>query len=379
MIGDDIDGLLGDYSESDQDTHALRRPPTRRRTVPKILALLVTVAVVLGGGIIVVGHFAGRLGGGGSSADYPGPGSGSTVVKIDNGATTTDIARALTASDVVASERAFIRAAAADPRGRSVQPGFYRLSRQMSAAGALAALLDTKDHALFRLTIAEGETSKQVFQALAAQTGLPVADFEKAARTPRALSLPSYASTIEGYLWPSTYDLTPGASATDTLKMFVDRFRRETASLDITGGAARLHQTPQNIVTIASIIEREVKRQDEGPKVARVIYNRLADTTGNFRRLDMDSTTRYALGGYEGPLSQSQLHVNSPYNTREVPGLPPGAISNPGLWALKSALNPAAGRWLYFVSLPKSNYSIFATTEAEWAAAQAKYQQEGGG
>jgi UPF0755 protein len=377
VIGDDLDGLLGDPAPTDLDTQSLRRPPKRRRTLPKILVLLVVVAVLLGGGIYAVGRIVGRIGGG-SAADYPGPGSGTVVIKIDNGASATDIARILAVSDVVASERAFVNAAGADSRSRSIQPGFYRLSHQMSAAGALTALLDTKDHALFRMTIAEGETSKQIFQELADQTGLSVSDFQKAAATPAALGLPSYASTIEGYLWPSTYDLTPGASAAATLKMFVDRFKAETASLDIVGGGARLGQTPQGVITIASIIEREVKRPDEGPKVSRVIYNRLADRTGQFFRLDMDSTTRYALGGYEGPLSEAQLNVNSPYNTRVVRGLPPGAISNPGLWAISSALQPAPGTWLYFVSLPKSNYSIFATTEAEWKVAQAKYRSEGG-
>jgi UPF0755 protein len=375
VIGDDLDGLLGDPAST--DTHMLRRPPKRRRTLPKILIMLLVLAVLLGGGIYAVGRIVGRIGGG-PAADYPGPGSGTVVIKIDSGASATDIARILAVSDVVASERSFVNAAGADPRSRSIQPGFYRLSHRMSASGALTALLDTKDHALFRTTIAEGETAKQVFQTLADQTGLPLSAYEKAAASPAGLGLPSYAAGIEGYLWPSTYDLTPGASAQTTLKMFVDRFKAETASLDIAGGAARLGRTPQEIVTIASIIEREVKRPDEGPKVARVIYNRLNDTTGKFRKLDMDSTTRYALGGYEGPLTQSQLNVNSPYNTRVVAGLPPGAISNPGLWALQSALDPAQGTWLYFVSLPKSNYSIFATTEAEWAAAQAKFRAEGG-
>jgi UPF0755 protein len=375
VIGDDLDGLLGDQVST--GARSPRRPPRRGRALPKILIMLVVLAVLLGGGIYAVGRVVGRVGSE-PAKDYPGPGSGTVVIKVDNGATATDIARILAVSNVVASERAFINAAAADPKSRSIQPGFYRLSHQMSAAGVLTALLDTKDHALFRMTIAEGETSKQIFQALADQTGLTVADFQKAAAAPVALGLPSYASTIEGYLWPSTYDLTPGASATATLKMFVDRFKSETASLDIAGGAGRVGQTPQGIVTIASIIEREVKRPDEGPKVARVIYNRLNDTTGQFRRLDMDSTTRYALGGYEGPLTNAQLNVNSPYNTRVVAGLPPGAISNPSLWALQSALNPAEGTWVYFVSLPKSNYSIFATTQAEWDAAQAQFRAEGG-
>jgi UPF0755 protein len=185
---------------------------------------------------------------------------------------------------------------------------------------------------------------------------------------------------VEGYLFPSTYDLIPGATPAATLKMFVDKFRAEVAALDFTNAAAAGNMSPEDVVTVASIIEKEVANPDEGPRVARVIYNRLNDATGHFTRIDMDSTTRYAFGlSMDEPLTEEYLNTPDPYNTRAVPGLPPGAISNPGLWALRSALHPAQGSWLYFVSLPRSGDTIFATTDEEWEAALRRYRDEGGG
>ncbi|WP_239377126.1 endolytic transglycosylase MltG [Frankia sp. Cj5] len=388
MISDDLDELLGDAPSGgapsgvgSNNRHRGRRNRAGRRrpaAVPKLIAILVVVAGMLGGGIYGAGKVIGRIAKGESAADYAGPGDGSVIIQIQAGSTARDIARVLASADVVRTPAAFVNAAAADERSRSIQPGFYKVKQRLRAVDALTALLDARSHALFRLTIAEGMTTRQVLTALADRTGQPLSALEAVVKNPGELQLPPYASGVEGYLYPFTYDLQPGASLAVTVKMFVDRFKAETASLDIPAGAAALGRTPQDIITVASIIEREVKNPDEGPRVARVIYNRLADTSGAFRRLDLDSTTRYALDEYEGPLTQGQLNANNPYNTRKVAGLPPGAIANPGRWALESALHPAAGPWMYFVSLPKSNVTIFATTDKEWQEALARYRSEGG-
>lgn len=352
----------------------------RGRAVPKLLLTLVVLAALLGGGIYGFGRVVGKIGGGESTADFAGAGDGAVIVRIPPGATAREIARILAASGVVRTPGAFVNAAAADDAATSLQPGFYQLKQHMSAANALKALLDPEVQAQFRIVVAPGTTVRKVLTALAAKTGLPLSDFEKVAKKPSGLGLPSYAKTVEGYFYPGTYDLPPTTSALEVMKPFVDRFKTDTAALDIAGGARRLGlRGPQDIVTVASIIEREVANPDEAPKVARVIYNRLTDRTGKFPTLGMDSTTRYALNEYEGPLSQSQLAANNPYNTRAVKGLPPGAISNPGEAALKAALNPTPGNWLWFVSLPKSNVTVFASTQAEWDRDLARYRAEGGG
>ena len=171
--------------------------------------------------------------------------------------------------------------------------------------------------------------------------------------------------------------MPPNAKAIDVLKMFAARFNQEIASINLTQGAAALGKTPNQIVTVASIIEAEAAGASDRGKIARVIYSRLQDT-GQFPTLGLDSTVRFALGGYTGPLKQSQLATDSPYNTRLKPGLPPGPIDNPGEAALLAALHPTAGPWLYFVTLPKENQTFFAVTNSEFATLEQRLRAEGG-
>ncbi|MCL9760268.1 endolytic transglycosylase MltG [Frankia sp. AiPa1] len=354
-------------------------PGRRGRALPKLVAVLVIVAALLGLGIVGVGKLVGHVSGGSSAADYAGSGNGIAVVQIPDGATASEIAKELHDADVTASSGAFVKAASANPKSLGIQPGTYRLRSRMSAQAALTALLDPASAAPFRFVIKEGMTVQEVLSGIHDRLGTPMDQLQAIVRNPAQLGVPSYAPTLEGYLFPSTYDLVPGQDPVALLKSFVTRYKTEAAALNLEQGAAARGETPGQIVTIASIIEKEVANSDEGPKVARVIYNRLADTSGGFRRLDMDSTTRYAQNEYTGPLSHEQLTSStSPYNTRAVPGLPPGAISNPGVWALRSALRPADGTWLYFVSMPQSKVTKFATTQAEWDALQAQYRAEGG-
>lgn len=366
----------GSWNDDGEEVDAPRRGG---RALPKLVAVLVVVAALLGLGIYGVGKVVGRVSGGSSAADYIGSGDGIAVVQVPDGASAREIAQELHEANVTASVSSFVKAAAANPKSLGIQPGTYRLRNRMSADAALAALLDPASSAPFRFVIKEGMSVQQVLAGLHDRLGTPMEELEAIARNPAQLGVPSYAPTLEGYFFPSTYDLVPGATPVQLMTSFVTRFKQETASLDLEHRAAAQGMTPAKIVTIASIIEKEVANADEGPKVARVIYNRLNDTTGGFRRLDMDSTTRYAQSEYTGPLSRAQLeNTSNPYNTRAVAGLPPGAISNPGLWALKSALEPAAGTWLYFVSMPRTKVTQFATTTDEWDTLRAQYHAEGG-
>ncbi|WP_261554309.1 endolytic transglycosylase MltG [Frankia tisae] len=351
----------------------------RSRALPKLIAVLLVVAVLVGVGIFGIGKVIGRVSGGGStSADYTGMGEGIAVVQVPDGATARQIGVELQDADVTASVSAFVKAASANPKSLGIQPGTYRLRSRMSAEAALAALLDPASSAPFKFVIKEGMTVRQVLKGLHERLGTPLSELEAIARSPAQLGVPSYAPTLEGYLFPSTYDLDPGSTPVQLLTSFVTRFKKEAASIGLETKAAAIGVKPAEIVTIASIVEKEVANASEGPQVAQVIYNRLHDTTGRFRRLDMDSTTRYADDEYEGPLTKDQLNKANPYNTRAVAGLPPGAISNPGIWALKSALEPADGSWLYFVSMPQSKVTRFAATDEEWAALRAQYLAEGG-
>jgi len=356
------------------------RPRRRRSALPKLLVTLVVLAAVLGGGIYAAGSLLPHLGGGGSSGavmDYPGPGTTAVAIRVKEGDSLSDIADTLYRGGVIASRKAFLNTAGIDQDAERIQPGEYPMKRQMSAAQALALLLNPAANTL-RLTITEGETVQSVLKALSAHLGVPVATYEDIVRNPAGkLRLPSYANgLVEGYFYPATYLLDPAATPAQTLQMFVDEFTDQAAGLGLESGAARLGLTPAEVVIVASILEKEVKNPPEYPMAATVIYNRLHDQR-DFPTLGMDSTTRYAENNYEGPLTQSQLAANNPYNTRKISGLPPGAISNPGHLALTSALNPTPGSWKYFVSMPNGE-TKFATTPQEFDQLLAEYKAAGG-
>jgi UPF0755 protein len=381
-------GILDDMGDRDgMDQMAPRRPrPPRppRRHLPRWAGLLVVVAVlagVLAGLILGVGALVHKLGGNSSNNDYAGEGSGPVVVQVLPG-TAVDIGRTLVRQDVVKSVAAFTSAADADPRSRSIQPGFYTLRHQMSASAAINLLLDPDARAEARVTIPEGMSTRKLLTVIAQATGIKLADLQAAAKQPAALGLPSWITISpegypEGYLFPATYDVAPNAKAVDVLKLMTARFDQEVKSLNLEQGAAALGRTPNQIITIASIIEGEAVGDADRGKIARVIYNRLQDT-GRFPTLGMDSTTRFALNGYLGPLTQSKLAVDSPYNTRVKPGLPPGPINNPGEAALQAALHPTSGPWLYFVTLPKEHVTKFAVTSQEFAELEQQLHAEGG-
>jgi len=156
----------------------------------------------------------------------------------------------------------------------------------------------------------------------------------------------------EGFVFPATYEFDPGTSAADVLAATVARFEQTAAALDLVTRAEALGVDPLDVVVVASIIEAEVTRPEDRPKVARVLYNRLAQDM----RLQLDSTVKYVVGVDNDIFTTAaDRAVESPYNTYLVEGLPPGAISSPGEAALTAALHPAAGNWLYFVVVDLAN------------------------
>lgn len=382
----DILDEMGDREDMDYRTSARPRPPQPpRRHLPRWAGLLIVVGVLaaaLAALILGIGFIVHKVSGGSSAnSDYNGNGTGRVVVQVLPG-TAVDIGNTLAKDGVVKTVGAFTDAANADPRSRSIQPGFYALHRQMSAAAAITLLLDPSARAEARVTIPEGTSTRRMLKLVSQATGIKLADLQAAAKQPQALGLPSWIAISpegypEGYLFPATYQVPPNAKAMDVLKMFAARFNQEVSSINLVRGAAALGKTPNQIVTVASIIEAEAAGASDRGKIARVIYSRLQDT-GQFPTLGLDSTVRFALGGYTGPLKQSQLATDSPYNTRLKPGLPPGPIDNPGEAALEAALHPTAGPWLYFVTLPKENKTFFAVTNSEFATLEQRLRAEGG-
>ncbi len=329
-----------------RDRRRRRRQRKRRSAVAVILAFGIVVAVlagvVYGASRVLSGLFE-------ASADYSGTGTTEITVEIEPGQSTRSIGNTLKEHDVVKSVGAFVAAARQDERASAIQPGFYQLKTEMQASLALAALLDEANRINNPVTVREGLRLRQMLDVLAERSELPLADFEAAIAAPAELGLVTYAENQpEGYLFPATYDVTPGTSAAGLLKSMATKFGAIATEIDIEGRAADVGLTPAEVVVVASLIQAEARHAADFAKVARVIYNRLDDGM----RLQLDSTVHYAANVTGTALTtDEQRAIDSPYNTYKLAGLPPAPINHPGQVALEAALNPADGDWLYFVTV----------------------------
>src|SRR4051812_13333721 len=182
-----------------------------------------------------------------TAADYDGAGADAVQVTIAKNATLTDIGNTLVDSDVVKSTKAFVNATNDNPRGKNIQSGTYNLKKQMSAANAVTLLLDPKSRVSKGVTIPEGKTANQVYDILAKATGLPVNDFKEAAKDFDALGIADFwfnrtdgqkkTKSIEGFLFPDTYEFDPKASASDDLKLMVSHFMKVAEDTDFVNRA----------------------------------------------------------------------------------------------------------------------------------------------
>ena len=352
----------------DDKTH---KPPTRLPK-PVGLAVVATVLLALVAGVVLGGKAAYDAAFG--APDYSGSGSGQVVVHVSPGDTARDIGAILVAQGVVRSEKAFTRAAKADKRSTSVQPGYYALRLKMKASLALALLLDPASRVRGRVTLPEGIPLATVVDRLVKYTQLTRADVVQALQNPNVLGLPSYAGNKpEGFLFPATYDVDPGTAAVDALTMMTQKFAEVAAALDLENGARKLGLTPYDVVKIASLVEAETPLDADRAKVARVILNRLAKGMP----LQLDSTVNYLRTEKKARLSLSDIGVESPYNTYLHKGLPPTPIDSPGEKALAAVLAPADGDWVYFITIDKAGHSLFTSSYQQFLAAKAKAQRDG--
>lgn len=345
-----------------------RRRRRRRRLLIPLVALV--VLAVLGGAALYGGRILTDRFGSAGEQDYAGEGTGDVLVRVEPGDTATDIAATLVEQGVVRSEKPFRDAAKKDTRSVSIQPGVYRLRREMSGASALVLILDPAARVQAKVTVPEGLTAANTLKVVAERTGLPLADLQAAAKDTKALELPAYSKgRIEGFLFPNTYQVDPGTSAAEVLHMMVAEYRKRVDSSGLSARPAEVGRTPYEMLVIASLVERETLRAEERPKVARVIYNRLAKDF----YLGVDAAVLYGLGRSTGTLTASDLAKRTPYNNRLVKGLPPTPIANPGEDSIQAALAPVAGPWLYYVlNADRSGTHLFTASADEFNTAKAK-------
>ncbi|MDG4766504.1 endolytic transglycosylase MltG [Solwaraspora sp. WMMD406] len=340
----------------------------------------------------------GALGGGGwyafdrvqtffATPDFDGGGTGEVVVQVHPGDSATDIGNTLAEAGVVKSTKAFTEEARANSRSQNIQPGFYRLRLEMSAATALGLLLDLENKVSNRVTIPEGRTAIQLYQALAEATDIPAEEFAAAAKDPLALGVPDWWLTrtdgqqvtpsAEGFLFPDTYDFDPDLTAPEILRLMVDRFLTVTGELEFADRvqAERGGISPYEALIVASLAQAEAGNAEDLAKVARVAYNRVYSETFPCSCLQFDVTVNYYWELTGKPtkaskdMTREELYDESnPYSTHARGGLPPTPINNPGKAALEGALNPPDEDWLYFVAIDKEGHSAFAVTLAEHEA-----------
>ena len=315
-----------------------------------------------------------------TAADYDGAGGEAVQVSIEKNATITDIGNTLVDKDVVKSTKAFVNAADANPKGKNIQSGTYNMRKQMSAANAVTLLLDPKARITSGVTIPEGKTAKQTYELLSKGTGIPVKDFEAAAKNPLDLNIPDYwfnrrdnkpaAKTIEGFLFPDTYEFDPNLNAKQILQVMVNKFLSEVEGLGFVDAVQNnLSVSPFEALIVASLAQAEAGVKQDLGKIARVAYNRAYKKD---MALQFDVTANYWIelnGGkaqHSGKLTGGQLNdPKNPYNSVGKKGLTPGPIDNPGKAALEAAMKPPSGPWLFFVAVDLKGNSAFAVTDAE--------------
>jgi UPF0755 protein len=294
-----------------------------------------------------------------------GDGSGRVVVTVPRGASVGAIGDLLADRGVIDSSFFFRLRAKLSGSGEDIKSGTFRLRNDMSYGAALTALAKTPPPPpVIRITIPEGKSRREI-APIARQAGLR-GDYLAASRrspvlNPRRYGAPKDA-TLEGFLFPATYELKRGATAKRFVAEQLTAFRQNMAKVNLRYARSK-NLTVFDVLTIASMVEREVAVARERPLVAAVIYNRLKDGMP----LGIDATLRYELNDWTHPLKVSQLEADTPYNTRINGGLPPGPIGNPGLASIQAAAHPAKVPYLFYVVKPGTcGQHAFSSTDAQF-------------
>jgi UPF0755 protein len=382
------DDLADDYDDYDDDYGP---PPRRNRRKLWLIIIAAVVVVVVG-----AGFGAAQALGYGFYSDYSGDGTGDVLFQVNSGDTVRDMAANMAQAGIVASADAFVQAARHSSKVASVQPGYYVLEEKMSAASAVAKLTKPTSRVgelqiqagwqLDDTTATSGKVTKGILSHIAASTCatlngkstcLSTQDLQNAIENtdPAALGVPTWAVSavssadpkhrLEGLILPGVYQLKPGETAVETIKRLL---AQSDAQLQEAGLPSSTQQnsgfSTYQILTMASIIERESGTRADMPKIARVLYNRLAQPMN----LQLDSTVDYALDKPMIATSPAERPGAGAYDTYNNPGLPPTPISSPSVSAIQAAMNPTPGSWLFFVVCQKNLSSCFADTFAEHQA-----------
>jgi UPF0755 protein len=286
--------------------------------------------------------------------DYPGPGTGEVTLTVNSGATGESIVEQLVDLGVVKNFRTTYQLVLDTNPG--FFPGVFTLKKEMRSVDAIAILSDANSGALKRTTIKEGLRASVLFGVLSESTGIAKTEFEALFKKPAEFGLSASLPSIEGYLFPATYNFPPGSTAKEILQTMVDRMQQEINSFNIP--ADKVHE----VLTLASIVQKEARLKEDFYKASRTFLNRIDDGM----HLQSDATVSYGVGGNTVSTSKADRSNPNGYNTYLYPGLPIGPISAPGSVAIDAALNPADGKWFYFCTINlETGETVFSETYAQ--------------
>lgn len=362
-----IDIMTGGGGSRSGRRRAQRRGPSRAARLVRFLVLILVVVALFYGFIKVRDMLAGP-------ADYQGQGTGKVVVQVPTGANGQQIADLLKTNDVVKSAEAFYQLSLQDSRAQTIQPGFYQLRKQMSAEAALVGLITKENRIEGKVTVPEGARVGQIVSLIVKGSEIKEKELTDALEKPKSLGLPEVAKlNPEGYLFPATYIVEPGTTGTELLSQMVAKTVEVSKSLDIQTRAQKLGLTGEEVLTVASILEYEAKKDADYAKVARVLYNRIDAGMA----LQLDSTVSYVSKRKGDVFTTPQERADpSKYNTYTNTGLPPGPIGSPGEKTIEAALNPAQGSWKFFVAVNlETGDTVFSDTLAEHNVAVKKLRE----
>ncbi|MDQ4126666.1 MAG: endolytic transglycosylase MltG [Actinomycetota bacterium] len=284
----------------------------------------------------------------GTRGERPPSSDGPAKVEVVKGDTLTDVAAKLEGAGVIENAFVFKTQARIEGYEAEIKTGHYTFEPGRESEEILEKLTEGEAVPTIAVTIPEGLTLGETARTVAAGTDVTTAEFERAARETDygyAFLEDPAIKTTEGYLFPRRYDFEKGVTAPQVVDRLLGQYLLETEGLDIAGGKRRHGLTEHELVTVASLIEKESANAEERPVIASVIYNRLRRDMP----LQIDATVQYALERPKENLSLADLRTPSPYNTYEHAGIPPGPICSPSRQSLEAAINPEQTDYLYYV------------------------------
>jgi UPF0755 protein len=356
----------------------------RKRRVASVLTLGVLIVIVIGAVFLGSKLWHSLFG---NSSDFSGGGVSDVVIQVHDGDSTTAIGETLQERNVVANAATFVDAADGNAAISAIQPGFYKLRTEIPASNAVERLADPQNR-VGKLTIPEGRqlddirdvktnaVTDGIFSLISKATCVdldgdrtcvsPDALKESASTAePSALAVPEWAAgpvnamgddhrRLEGLIAPGTWNIDPSAQPQDILSTLIAASATQYEQGGLLQTATSLNMSPYQILTVGSLVQREATPEDFA-KVARVIYNRLAEN----RTLEFDSTVNYPLDRVEVATTDADRGQQTSWNTYVRPGLPATPICSPGQPALAAAEQPEPGDWLYFVTIDMQGTTLF--------------------